>query len=363
MWPAVPCRESNRIALDAGVLMSSAAASPPGLDLVRLDSWFSAAIPAAGTLRSARLIAGGKSNLTYAVDDGTTSWVVRRPPLGHVLATAHDMGREYRVISALQSTAVPVPAVFAYCADPQVIGAPFYVMARVEGRAYRQAAELAELGPERARAISTTLVDTLAELHAVKPDAVGLQDFGRPEGFLGRQVQRWKKQLDSSYSRDLPDAQLLYERLQGQVPPDGPAAIVHGDFRLDNALVDESDRLRAVVDWEMATLGDPLTDLALLVVYGRLGQALPGNAIVDVASAPGYLSEAEILGRYSESSGRDLSRLGFYLGLAAFKLAAILEGIHYRYLHGQTVGEGFDNIGTAIEPLLAGGLSALSKIG
>jgi len=249
----------------------------------------------------------------------------------------------------------------AFCSDTDVAGAPFYVMERVVGTPYRLAAELAQLGAERTRAISIALVDTLAKLHAVDPLAVGLAGFGRPEGFLGRQVSRWKKQLDASYTRDLPAAEELYARLAADVPTESAAGIVHGDFRLDNVLVDADDRLVAVVDWEMATLGDPLTDLALMVVYGRLGDAVGGNVFVDVASAPGFLTEGELIARYAAGSVRELSRFGWYLGLAAFKLAAILEGIHFRYLAGQTVGEGFAGIGETIHPLLGAGLSAIKE--
>lgn len=333
----------------------------PGLDLDRLSTWLRGQVDVAGAL-SGKLIAGGKSNLTYAVGDGTTRWIVRRPPLGHVLATAHDMAREYRVMAALRDTDVPVPAMYALCQDDSVLGAPFYVMEHVEGTPYRTAAELTELGPERTRAISTSLIDTLAVLHAVDPVAVGLADFGRPEGFLERQVRRWKKQLDASHSRELPLADELHARLSADVPPESAVGIVHGDYRLDNVLTDSSDRPAAVIDWEMATLGDPLTDLALMVVYGRLAADRSGNATVaDASVAPGFLSEDEIIARYTARSDRDMSRFGFYLGLAAFKLAAILEGIHYRYLHGQTVGDGFDTIGAAIDPLLETGLTALKE--
>ncbi|WGL53296.1 phosphotransferase family protein [Nocardioides sp. BP30] len=332
--------------------------TPPGLDLDRLAGWWPDHVGAlAGDLR-ASLIAGGKSNLTYEVGDGTQVWILRRPPLGHVLATAHDMGREHRVMSALSTTAVPVPRTFALCQDTDVIGAPFYVMAKVVGTPYRRSAELAPLGADRVRGISTRLVDTLATLHAVDPADVGLADFGRAEGFLARQVARWKTQLDASHTRDLPAAERLHARLAASVPPESAPGIVHGDYRLDNVLVDERDEIVAVLDWEMATLGDPLTDLALMLLYQRLGADL-GSLVSDVGHAPGYLGEAEILQRYDAGSGRDLSRFGFYLGLAAFKLAVILEGIHYRYLHGQTVGPGFEHIGEAIHPLLAAGLDAL----
>jgi aminoglycoside phosphotransferase (APT) family kinase protein len=334
---------------------------PPGLELTRLTDWFLASVPGAtGPLR-AQLVPGGKSNLTYEVTDGSATWIVRRPPLGHVLATAHDMAREYRVMSALQDTAVPVPRTYALCEDADVLGAPFYVMERVTGTPYRNAAELEPLGPERTRVISTGLVDTLATLHEVDPTAVGLADFGRPEGFLARQVGRWKKQLVASHCRDLPAADELHARLAADVPPQSAPGIVHGDYRLDNVLTDRHDRPAAVIDWEMATVGDPLTDLALLVLYQRLGALLGAGPVADAASAPGFLTEDEMVERYAGRSDRDLSRLGFYLGLAAFKLAAILEGIHYRHLHGQTVGPGFEHVGDAIHPLLDAGLSALKE--
>ncbi|MFT4084015.1 MAG: phosphotransferase family protein [Nocardioides sp.] len=332
----------------------------PGLDLGALGEWFADRIPGAGSRLAASLVAGGKSNLTYVVTDGRREWVVRRPPLGHVLATAHDMAREYRVMSALRDTGVPVPRTYAMCTDLDVVGAEFYVMERCPGTPYRRAAELAELGEQRTRVISERLVDTLAALHAVDPESVGLGDFGHPEGFLARQVGRWKKQLDASYSRDLPAADELYRLLVARVPTEAAAGIVHGDFRLDNVLVDGADRVTAVLDWEMATLGDPLTDLALMLVYSRLSAA-GVDSVSDVATAPGFLSEGEVIERYSRGSERDLSGFGFYLGLAAFKLAAILEGIHYRFLHGQTVGEGFAGVGAAIHPLVDAGLDALKE--
>ncbi|MGW4336434.1 phosphotransferase family protein [Rhodococcus koreensis] len=334
--------------------------APPGLDIERLAAWFATEIPSAGAILRASVIAGGKSNLTYEVTDGQSTWIVRRPPLGHVLATAHDMGREYRVMSALQDTPVPVPATFALCQDATVLGAPFYVMERCAGTPYRRAADLEALGAARTQVISTRLVDTLAVLHRVDPGTVGLSNFGRPEGFLARQVGRWKKQLDASHSRDLPAADELYARLAADVPEESATGIVHGDFRLDNVLVDADDHPTAVLDWEMATLGDPLTDLALMLTYHRLGDVLGAAATADASSAPGFLTEQEIITRYAAGSDRDLSRFGFYLGLAAFKLAAILEGIHYRYLSGQTVGDGFD-VGAVVHPLLDIGLDALKE--
>ncbi len=332
----------------------------PGLDLAALSAWFAGQVPGARPDLRAELIAGGKSNLTYAVTDGTGRWVVRRPPLGHVLATAHDMSREYRVMSALQPTAVPVPRTVAFCADQDVLGAPFYVMEWVAGTPYRTAAELAALGPDRTRTIADRLVQTLADLGAVDPAAVGLADFGRPEGFLGRQVQRWHRQLEASRSRELPAADELYAALSADVPAESAAGIVHGDFRLDNVLVDADDRPVAVIDWEMATLGDPLTDLALMVVYQRLGGLL-GDVVADASSAPGYPTEEQTLQRYVAATGRDLPRFGWYLGLASYKLAGIVEGIHFRHAQGKTVGPGFEGVGAVVPPLLAAGLASLKE--
>ena len=331
----------------------------PGLDLERFAAWFADACP--GEIRgplTGELIAGGRSNLTYRISDGARSWVVRRPPLGHVLATAHDMGREYQVITALRDTDVPVPLTYALCADPDVLGAPFYVMENVDGIPYRTAEQLTALGPARTRLIAERMVDTLAQLHAVVPAEVGLEEFGRPEGFLARQVRRWKRQLDASRSRSIAGIDELYERLAAAPPDGGAPAIVHGDYRLDNVLVGADDKVAAVVDWEMATLGDPLTDVGLLLVYQRLGRLSDGPL---ASAAPGYPTEDEVIARYAEHSGRDLSDLGFYLALGSFKLAVVVEGIHYRYVQGQTVGSGFDEVGTLTEPLTAAGLDAIKE--
>ena len=266
----------------------------PGLDLDAFRRWYDGERPGeiAGDL-SASLIAGGKSNLTYEVTDGTSWWIVRRPPLGHVQATAHDMGREYTAMSALADTGVPVPRTYAHCADDSVLGAPFYVMERVDGIAYRKAAELDALGTERTAALAGRLVEVLAALHAVDPQAVGLEEFGRPQGFLERQVRRWGKQLEGSKTREHPDADELHRLLTEQLPAEDPSVvgIVHGDYRLDNCLVGADDEIHAVVDWEMATLGDTRTDVALMLVYETLGASAGGDLVSDVAKAPGVAGQ------------------------------------------------------------------------
>jgi aminoglycoside phosphotransferase (APT) family kinase protein len=333
---------------------------PQGLDTAAVAAWLASVAPGAvaGPLE-ATLITGGKSNLTYLVGDGMHDYVVRRPPLGHVLATAHDMAREHRVMAALAPTAVPVPEMVALCEDVDVIGAPFYVMQRVDGTPYGRAAQLEALGAERTRVISERMVDTLVALHAVDYREVGLGEFGRPDGYLGRQVSRWKKQLAASTSRELPGMDELVEYLDANLPPDGEGTIVHGDFRLDNLLV-QDDRVTAVLDWEMSTLGDPLTDVALLLAYQQLAEATPGSdaVVTDAPLAPGYLDGDAVLARYAEASGRDVSDIGYHLSLAFFKLAVILEGIHLRHSRGQTVGTGFDGIGDMIVPLIDAGRAA-----
>ncbi|MFC4565388.1 phosphotransferase family protein [Nocardiopsis mangrovi] len=334
-----------------------AESDPPGMDLQRLRAHLDSALP--GLVRadlSGELIAGGRSNLTYLVTDGHGRWVVRRPPLGHVLPTAHDMGREHRVISALAPTAVPVPRTVLSCPDPDVIGAPFYVMEFVEGTPFRRAGHLDALGAERTRAIALAMVDTLVALHAVDPAGAGLADFGRPDGFTARQLRRWGKQLDASRSRELPGIDELHRRLAARVPESPHAAIVHGDYRLDNLLVDGGDRVTAVLDWEMSTLGDPLTDLGLLLAYGS--PAIPdGAGVSDAHLAAGYPATDEIAERYARGSGRDVAGLDWYAGFAFFKIAVILEGIHYRFAQGRTVGADFDRIGGVVPGLIDAGLA------
>ncbi|MFG3518030.1 phosphotransferase family protein [Streptomyces bobili] len=334
---------------------------PPGLDLDRLRALLDRERPGlVDAPLSGRLIEGGRSNLTYAVTDGGSRWVVRRPPLGHVLATAHDMRREHRVIDALYPTSVPVPRPVLLCEDDEVLGAPFYVMEFVEGTPYRTADQLGPLGPERTRGAVLSLVDTLVELHAVDPAAVGLADFGRPEGFLDRQLRRWGKQLDASRSRDLAGIDELHAALGRSLPSSPAPTVVHGDYRLDNVLIGEDDTIRAILDWEMSTLGDPLTDLGLLVMYS-VPLEVPESPVSTTASAPGHPTPAELIERYAARSGRDVSAVSWYTAFAWFKLAVILEGIHYRYTLGQTVGRGFDRIGELVPVFIHHGTTTLQE--
>ncbi len=333
--------------------------TPEGVDLERLAPWFAEHVAGAtGAPLRAELIAGGRSNLTYAVSDGTRTWVLRRPPLGHVVETAHDMGREHRVLAALQGSDVPVPRVDAFCSDPDVNGAPFYVMERVDGRILRTPDDMAGLGPDDARRCSIELVEVLARLHAVDYEAVGLSEFGRPDGFLARNVARWGKQWAANKTRDVAEIDELARRLDRALPPSGPAAIIHGDYRLDNTMLanDDAGRIVAVLDWEMSTLGDPLTDLGLFLVYWGTDTGPAVGSSAGIASTTGFLGSDEIVARYADRSGRSIEHLDFYVAFAMYKLAVILEGINARFLMGKTLGEGFDEMGEMVVQLARSGL-------
>jgi aminoglycoside phosphotransferase (APT) family kinase protein len=311
------------------------------------------------------LVTGGRSNLTFAVHDGQHARILRRPPLGHIQATAHDMRREYVVIEALGQTDVPVPTAVAYCDDPGIIGAPFYLMERVEGTPYREAEELETLGPAATARICEAMVDTLVRLHALDPVAVGLGEFARPSGFLIRQVDRWGRQMAGSLQRRIEGSDHLLEALRMRAPTipdvsleDRTAAIVHGDYRLDNLLIDHG-HVTAVLDWEMATLGDPLTDLALLVVYSSMAEIFDVPELGTASRAPGFLGPEATMARYADQSGRSIDAMPFYLALAHFKLAVICEGIHRRFIEGKTPDGAFATVGDAVQPLVAAGLAAL----
>ncbi|MGH3067427.1 MAG: phosphotransferase family protein [Streptosporangiaceae bacterium] len=350
----------------------------PGIDDVpRLGRWLQEnGIMATGAPPRLRLIAGGRSNLTYLLEPGGEArpLVLRRPPLGHVLPTAHDMSREYRVLSALAGTEVPVPVPVALYPDSDVIGAPFYLMQYVPGLVLRSAGDGELLTPVQARQLSEDFTDMLAAIHGVDLAATGLSSFGRPQGYMERQLARWQRQWELSASREVPGYTELTERLAAGLPgralPTPEGTLVHGDYRLDNTLValgpdsrvpDSRDPggtarpgITAVLDWEMSTLGDPLADLGLALVYWTEpedGDSLDVRWAPEVTTAPGFLTRAEIAGRYAAATGRDVGALGYYMAFGCFKLAVVLEGIHARFLQNKTVGEGFEKEGPAV-PLI-----------
>jgi len=389
--------------------------APPGIPSpARLAGWLNDHVPGGPVeLTDIQLIAGGRSNLTYRLTvscppgadgtkgtgrtegtgtegtgtegtgiegtgtegtgiegtgrpEGSRLLVLRRPPLGHVLPTAHDMSREYRVLSALAGTQVPVAPLVAACTDDAVIGAPFYVMEHVPGVVLRTRADTKALTEPQAADLSHCLADMLAAIHGVDVAAVGLGDLGRGAGYLRRQLDRWQRQWELSATREMPGYAELVERLTAALPAEGETTLVHGDFRLDNALVtlDPRPRITAVVDWEMATLGDPLADLGLTLVYwtedGEEGWLTPAGApagtrgvSADATAGPGFWTRAEFAAEYARLTGRDVSRIGYYVAFGYFKLAVVLEGIHARYLQRKTVGEGFEREGFAVPLLIA----------
>jgi aminoglycoside phosphotransferase (APT) family kinase protein len=351
---------------------------PPGIASVpRLAEWLASHVTGTRSeVTDISLLAGGRSNLTYRLTLCTPDkspgepervLVLRRPPLGHVLPTAHDMSREYRVISALNGTEVPVAGPVAICTDPDVIGAPFYLMDFVPGQVFRTRDDAAVLTPAQAAWLSNELAGMLAAIHSVDPAAIGLGDLGRGTGYLRRQLDRWQRQWQLSMTKELPQYEDLVARLEADMPAEGETTLVHGDFRIDNVLVDlhsqgQGPRIAAVVDWEMATLGDPLADLGLTLVYWADAAEEDWMSPADAVTVPGFGTRAEFAADYARRTGRDISRIGYYMAFGYFKLAVVLEGINARYLQHQTVGEGFDREGRAVPVLIARAHEVLDSI-
>jgi aminoglycoside phosphotransferase (APT) family kinase protein len=332
--------------------------TPPGIRLESVTRFFRESVPGGDAPLRFELISGGRSNLTYRVDMGDQSVALRRPPLGHVLPTAHDMRREHRVLAALADSAVPVPRPIALCEDASVNDYPFYVMEYRPGVVLQNQipAGYLEAPADRARA-SRALVDTLVALHEVDVVAAGLSDFGRPDGYLERQLKRWRTQWEANRTSPLPEIDALLERLARALPARSDTTLVHGDFRFGNLALDPADpgRVVAVYDWEMATLGDPLADLGYTLIYWvEPGDARERGSIEEVGAVtahPGFFTRKEVAAAYAAASGRDLAQIDFYQVLALTKLAVISEGILKRHLLGHTAGTGFEKVNRAAEPL------------
>ncbi len=306
-----------------------------GIDVDTVSAWLVDNIDGARAPFSFDLIAGGRSNLTYRVTDADgTRFVLRRPPLGHVLATAHDMAREFRIIAAVGSTTVPVPRALGLCTDESVNGANFYVMGFVDGVVLDSADKAVALPAELRPAAAHHLIDVLADLHAVDVDDVGLGDLARRDGYIERQLKRWSTQWENSKTRDLPEIDEVVRRLSVHLPRQQGVVIAHGDFRFGNCLTDvSSGRIAAVLDWELCTLGDPLADLGYLGVYWSDG---PSNALRanDPTPAGGFPPYRDLVERYAVNTGRDVSAVDYYVAFSCWRLAVISEGVYARYLHG-----------------------------
>jgi aminoglycoside phosphotransferase (APT) family kinase protein len=339
-----------------------------GLDLDSVGRWLEANVAGAAGPFDATLIGGGRSNLTYAVTgaDGRRL-VVRRPPLGAVLATAHDVGREFRIIAALGPTPVPVPAALALCSDEQVNGAPFYVMEFVEGVVLDSPEKAGLLEPTTRARASENLIDTLADLHAVDIDAVGLGDLAKRDGYIERQLRRWRRQWADSKTRELPAIDEVADRLSERVPPQREVVIAHGDYRFGNCLTDPGTGcINAVLDWELCTLGDPLADVGYFGVYWTDPGTDTGRAN-DPSGAEGFPTYADLLARYARRTGRDLSDINYYVAFQSWRLAVISEGVYARFLHGAMGDQGIgpDELAAmkaGTERLASDALDAVSRL-
>ena len=315
--------------------MSVTEATPAGIDVEPVTRWMADNVGAEGPLAFTR-IKGGHSNLTYKIDDAAgTAYVLRRPPLGDLLPTAHDMSREWRFISAFHPTPVPVPPPLGYCDDKEVTGAPFYVMGFVDGHVMHDASTAETAFDETGRrSAGESFIDVLADMHAEDPDDIGVGDIARKEGYITRQLKRWYSQWEKSKTRELPVLDEVHDRLAANIPEQGPARVVHGDYRLGNCITGFDAKIAAVLDWEIATLGDPLADVGyVLHSWPEPGDSDAAHR-VSPTQMPGFPTRKELVARYAERSGRDLAEVDYYIAFSHWKSACIVEGVYARYKHG-----------------------------
>jgi aminoglycoside phosphotransferase (APT) family kinase protein len=335
------------------------------LDLARLEPYLRSHFPDLGGTLGVKQFPSGHSNLTYSISLDEKEMVLRRPPFGSKVKSAHDMGREYHVLEKLHA-AYPTPQPLLYCTDESVLGAPFYVMERVRGVILRRNLPSGlSLAPETARKLSESFIDNLAALHGLDYSALGLGELGKPQGYLERQVRGWMERYQGSKTHELPEVEPLSQWLRERMPLQSGATLVHNDYKYDNMVLDPSDitRVKAVLDWEMCTLGDPLTDLGTALAYWIDPDDPPEMQMVrwGPTIVPGMLRRAELAARYAEKTGRDLSNIVFYYVFAMFKVAVIIQQIYYRYFHGLTKDERFASLGEVAHTLMRVGLSASGR--
>ena len=338
-----------------------------GINVEAVTAWVAARTPITPPL-SFHTIEGGRSNLTYDVRDADgRRLILRRPPLNSVLESAHDMGREHRIIAALAGSGVPVPPTVGYEPEPDVNDAPFYVMEFVEGVVLRGSQDAEQhLEPATRDAAADSLIDVLVRLHELDPDQIGLGDLGRKEDYLARQLHRWKSQLEKGRVRDVPVLDEVHRRLEADIPEQDGVSVVHGDYKLENVILDPgTGEVRAVLDWELTTLGDPLADLGLLLVYwGEPGDTvgIPGSA----SATEGFPGRDEVVRRYAERSGRDVSQIDYYYAFGTWKLACIIEGVYARMAagaYGEQAQENAEGFGDMVIALGEVALEATAKVG
>jgi aminoglycoside phosphotransferase (APT) family kinase protein len=323
-----------------------------------LASYLKGKLPGTENTLTVRQFGGGAANLTYLLDYATHQYVLRRPPLGPVAPTAHDMGREYKVLSVLHQAYPYAPQAYLYCEDVSVIGAPFFIMKRYEGVVVRnRIPEVYEVIPDAPQKMSQALIDALADFHAVDYKALGLEDLGKPEGFIQRQIEGWHRRWEAAKAEEVPEIDHLYAWLQDHQPHTQEITLVHNDFKLDNTMLDPADpgRVVAVFDWDMCTLGDPLSDLGALLTYWTEPSDGPYMQAVAQTFMPigddRFLTRAELVNRYAARSGRDVTDIHFYHVLGMFRVIVIIAQIYIRYHRGQTQDERFASFGLLVKNL------------
>lgn len=325
-------------------------------DAEKLAAYLKNRLPGATHSPLVRQFSGGVANLTYLLDFGAHQYVLRRPPLGPVAKSAHDMGREYKVLSVLHQVFSYAPRAFLYCDDQSIIGADFFVMERRQGIVVRRSMppEFATL-PDAPRRISEALVDALAEFHAVNYQAIGLGDLGEPDGFITRQIEGWHKRWAAAKTKDVTDMESVYVWLKSHQPPTLAYSLVHNDYKLDNIMFDSADpgRMVAIFDWDMCTLGDPLNDLGALLSYWTDPTDSPYfQGMSMMPTGAGFTTRRELAQRYALKSGRSVHDINFYHALGLFRLTVIIAQIYIRYQRGQTQDQRFAAFGAMI-PLMA----------
>jgi aminoglycoside phosphotransferase (APT) family kinase protein len=300
-----------------------------------VTQWLRSHVPALRTPVQFTLITGGHSNLTYRCEDAAgDAYVLRRPPLGHVLESAHDMGREHKIIAALANTPVPVAPTYGLCSDAAVNGAPFYVMKFVDGLVLNDSVTAKRIAASDRRPLGMHVIDVLATLHGLDPDSVGLGDLGRKEAYLSRQLNRWTKQWEGSKTHEVPAMEETRRLLEERMPAQIGSGIVHGDYRLGNMIV-EGPRILAVLDWELCTLGDPLADVGYLMnAWASPEEVEAGQGDSAPTAAGGFPTRAELREHYEAATSRDLSGINYYRAFSHWRLAAIGQGVYKRYLVG-----------------------------
>jgi aminoglycoside phosphotransferase (APT) family kinase protein len=331
------------------------------LNLAALEPFLQARFPDEDGPLEVRQFPSGHSNLTYSVRFGSRAFVLRRPPFGSKVKSAHDMGREFRVLSKLHAAYPPAPEVFLYCDDMAVLGSPFYLMAPIQGIILRRNPPAGlEFTAATARRLSESFVDNLARMHGLPFAEIGLADLGKPEGYLERQVRGWTERYFGSRTHDFPEVERIVAWMNEHMPSKSDAALVHNDYKYDNLVLGPTDlpRIMGVLDWEMCTIGDPLTDLGTALAYWVDAGDPDGMQKIrwGPTTYPGSLTRAQLAERYAEKTGRDVSRIDFYLTFARFKVAVIVQQIYYRYHQGLTKDERFASMPAVVEVLLRASL-------